>query len=69
MVGKGPAEVRNDGGEGSTQPLPSASFFSWFSSQMDQDLVADIIMRELWPNPFNWIDNADDSKDDDEDNN
>ncbi|XP_075089831.1 uncharacterized protein LOC142171364 [Nicotiana tabacum] len=46
-------------------PHAEEGFFRWFSSEVDQkyDEVAAIIKDELWPNPLNYFNEADEEKD------
>ncbi|XP_019249076.1 PREDICTED: NAP1-related protein 2-like [Nicotiana attenuata] len=46
-------------------PLAEESFFLWFSGEVDQkyDEVAAMIKDELWPNPLNYFNEADEEKD------
>ncbi|KAH6774517.1 NAP1-related protein 2 [Perilla frutescens var. frutescens] len=63
-AGKGPAG--HVAKKGSKRPLPSDSFFTWFSSpdKVEHDhLVAEIIKEEIWPNPIDHLNDLDDEDD------
>ncbi|KAI3452313.1 hypothetical protein Pfo_008978 [Paulownia fortunei] len=71
--GKAPADSSNDGKKGNKRPLPLDSFFSWFSYppedtlEVEQDVVAEIIKEDVWPNPIEHLNNEDDEEDSEED--
>ncbi|KAL0450560.1 UNVERIFIED_CONTAM: NAP1-related protein 2 [Sesamum latifolium] len=74
--GKGPADASNDPRKGNKRPLNLSSFFSWFgfppegTVEVEQDVVAELIKEDLWPNPIEHLNNEDDedyTEDDDDD--
>ncbi|KAL0343889.1 UNVERIFIED_CONTAM: NAP1-related protein 2 [Sesamum angustifolium] len=73
--GKGPVDASNDPRKGNKRPLNLSSFFSWFgfppegTVEVEQDVVAELIKEDLWPNPIEHLNNEDDedyTEDDDD---
>ncbi|KAL8475670.1 hypothetical protein ACS0TY_028363 [Phlomoides rotata] len=67
--GKKPKGESNGRIGGNKRPVRWQSFFNWFGHplvEMDEDVVAEIIKEELWPNPIAHLTNEEDELDDTE---